>query len=391
MKTETGKSAGRLIAGIVLALILGLGMTGVTTAQAIDQVLKTDNSTVRGTIKSVSLSQVKVQTPGGGVRTVSQSNVERMVFGDTTPELGEARRALSENRYDVAIQQGRRALEQVDNGQLRSFHRPGVVDIIATALFQQGNFDKAVDLIREQFSKGANHPRFYPLARTLVLSTVYAARQKGADSSDYEQVISVMSEMKRNASEYGGSDRLKARMNLLGAEAREEFGKFEPARSNYNDLRDSDVDRIARLATSGYHRCSVRMGEGLKATIQAYERLLDGPYRNDPLIRSGYLNAKGAQLQSSWKDNRNKISLLRDALFSFLKASVLIPTDPADPTIQKRQSILNAAETYSRLAKNGPKNASSFFSEQAKKTVRELVENYPRTPESVHAKKQIRN
>ncbi len=389
MKNEPVKGSDSRIPMLIFVAVFGVLMASSGMAQAIDQVVQKDGSTVKGTVTSLSLSSVSIKKSDGSTQTIDQSKVDRIIYGDTTPALGEARRALSEKRYKVAIQQGKRALQQVDSGQLRSLHRPRAVDFVTTAYFKQGAFQKAIDLIKEQRAKGVDHPRFYSIARTMVLSTVYSIRQRGAE--EFDRVIKTVSRWKRRASKYNATDHLKARLKLLGAEAREEFGEYEKAKAKYDAIRDSDFEEIARLATSGYFRCMVRSGENIGGAVENFERLLDGPFEGDPLIRSGYLNAKGEQYKKKWKDQKDSPALLRKALFSFLKASVLTSTKPSDPTIQKRQSVLNAARTYEALAENGPKKGQSFFNKQARNTYRELTEVYPRTPESIQAKKHISN
>ncbi len=391
MNTSTGKMQTTYLAQVVLLLFV---LTPVSlVAQGQDQVVLKDDSSHRGTVVKETVSKIVLKGKEGARNEYNVENVKQVVYADMSKQLSEARRALQENSLNEAIDNGQRALRQVEAGSLRkALHLPKALYYLGHAHFLKGNFDQARSHLERYFQDVPNSRNYYKAARVLLLSRVYKyIRDRSSEDDDrgdkvYSEVRNRLSTLRDQAREFDANQQLMDRLRLLGAMVREEIGRPRAAETLYNEMEDSDVDSVARAASVGGARCLVRVGEFDNAIDQLED--LSEDHEGDRFISAALLNARGSKRLSEWKKGDQKSpDKLRGALMKFVRVGAVHFPGPRDPSIEHRQALKKAAECYRLLAKHADEG-TSYYNNQALKTYNELIDVFPSTPESIHAKKQ---
>lgn len=382
-----------LLGGMIACLLITT--SSMAQAQASDQIIQSDGETINGEIQDVSLSAVEITIRGTGRNeTIQWSNIHQVLYDDMTTTYGNARQALEQGNHTEAVRQAQQARNELENDQIRSFHLPNIDYIEARGHFLDGNFGETIQILQETLNREPDHPRLLDISRTYVMGRCFQSlTEHGSQSSEHDNLVEELTEEVDEyismAEGFGASSSTLARFTLLKAELREVLGFPRRAESLYNsnEIMNSE-DRSVRLQGIVGRARSLSAVGNYQDALQHLEEYQE-EFSNSSYLQASLLNTRAAEQVSEAREE-GSLSGLRDALLDYIRAQNLNYPENGAPLHEHRRSLLGSARTYQKLAENvDTEERTSYFVNQAEKTLGELVDLYPSTPESLEAQRLL--
>jgi tetratricopeptide (TPR) repeat protein len=359
----------RLATKAILAAALAIGLAAAAEAQ---DVIRLRNGTeVKAKITAMNSQSVTYSEAGGKISTAKKEDVLSLDLGDKPPSLVKAEQALSEGKYDRAINNYPGALEEIQQKKARDLHKQFVLFSWANALNQKNSPSEALEMYRRlRNESGDCWLRSDSFQRSMEI-----AKAKGGDA--YEGILK---EMKSEPEPVGSQAELElAKIKYTG-------GDFDSARPMFDKVGNNPASPFAGDAKLWSLRClrAQKKADELESTCT---RILADKSTATP----GLLQAAGASLaEILLKKNEKDKTKWRDILMLCIQSIAVGPPASKDDAEDYTLALMVGAKCYVLLGNdNENAEAKEEYKNRAIGFYHEVQRGYSRTPMAEAATKEL--
>ena len=320
------------------AIAGGLFAAGAALAQeeGNDTIRKKDGSSVSGKIQSEDVSGVKIEVTKGASITVQWSQIKLPIDYAGSVEFRKAKQALDGHNYDDAIA----ILEDLrKKADLRPVLKAHVLYLDGAAHLGFGDADKAIeifDVLFKEFPK----TQFLTQGGGENLINAYLAKGKAADAEGALQKLS-------DAMKSQGAS--QEPLHPLRGKVLEANRNFSGAAAAYNQMLSSagGDEGVKAAAELGLARCLV--GQQKSGEAEAKYRTIISRDGLPASVLAGAFNGLGEITYEAGRTKRDA-DMITNALYHFLRSSVLYAPTSGESTTEYERSIRGSADCFQALA-----------------------------------------
>ena len=324
-----------LIAAAVIACGLFAANVACAQEEGADTIRKTDGSTVQGKIESEDASGVKVAVIKGASISIGWNLIKSVDYAGAV-ELRKAKGFLDGGQ----ISEAGAVLEELHKkADLRTILQAHVLNLLGAAYLRNGDSDKAVEVLTELFTK-------FPKTQFLTkgggenLVTAYLAKGKPQDADAALEKLSTA--MKAAGIAQDALSPLRGRV----AEA---TGNYSSAAAAYNQMlagagSDEGVKGAAEL---GLARCL--LGQRKAGEAEAKYRAIISKDGLPSAVLAGAFNGLGELTYQAGFAKRDA-DMLTNALYHYLRSSVLYAPASGESTAEYERAIRGSADCFKALS-----------------------------------------
>jgi tetratricopeptide (TPR) repeat protein len=353
----------------MLAAAMALGLAAAAEAQ--DVIRLKSGSEVKAKVTAMTSQSVTYTEAGGKVSTAKREDVVAVELGDKPPSLAKADQALSEGKYDRAINHYPAALEEIQQKKARDLHTQFVLFSWAQALNQKNSPAEALEMYRRL----RNECKDCWLRPESFQRSLEIAKAKGGDA-----VETILKEMKSEPEPVGSQAELElAKMKFTA-------GDFDSARPMFDKIGSNPASPFAGEAKLWSLRC-IRGQKKADELESACTRILGDKAAATP----GLLQAAGAaladiQLQKSVKDKTK----WRDILMMCLQSIAQGPPASKDDAEDYCLALMVGAKCYVLISNDAEKaEAKEEYKNRAIGYYREVQRGFSKTSMAEAATKEL--
>ncbi len=368
----------RNLAPFALAATL-LAATGVLaqTAGGLDVIKLKGDREVKGKIMEVTSEKVSYQPSGSASGTMAENyeNVVDILFFDSPFGLSKGDALLKEGKPDEALDQYKKALDQVEKKQARDVHKQYALFGIARTHQAAGNWGEAI----------ASYKRLVKDCPTTCFKFeafdgwITAAQRKG----DKGAIDDAIGQMKKEKDPRIAS---KAELTVaLSDLAQKDYGK---ARDRFDKLTRDSNPSIQASAQIGVIRClaAENKTDDLKKLCEA---VIKGS-NDTPALKAAAYTALG-DITYAQASQKKDAKLQKDALLNYLRTVVRYFPSAGEPTEDYEKALFQAGVCFAQL-RDGLKKPESKaeYANRASALFEELTRDYKTSPWSGKAQEQLK-
>jgi tetratricopeptide (TPR) repeat protein len=319
------------------AIACGLFAAGAALAQeeGNDTIRKKDGSTVQGKIESEDVKGVIVAVQKGASITVAWTLIKSIDYAGGA-DYRKAKQSLDSGQFNEAIS----VLEELrKKGDLRPILKAHVLNLDGAAHLRGGDPDKAIEIFNELF-KTFPKTQFLTQGAGENLIAAYLAKDKAAEAGAALEQLSTAMKAQGLPQES---------LNPLRGRVFEATDNFPAAAAAYNQMLaaaggDEGMKGAAEL---GIARCL--MGQKKTGEAEAKYRAIVGRDGLPASVLAGAFNGLGDIAYQTGFSQRNA-DLLNNALFHFLRSSVLYAPASGESTTEYERAIRGSADCFKALS-----------------------------------------
>lgn len=367
-----------LTAVLLAALMLAPAAAG---AQSGTDIIRLKSSEERkGKVIRVTHQEVAYTMQGGGDKGElgeSLDNVSDIVFYDTPLPLSKGESELKAGKPAAALQQFQNALDQIQQGKCRGFHKQYALFGIARAHEENGDLGEAVAAFRKLID-GVPDTRFKREAYERALDC--AQRKKDARALD-----DLLEKMRKEPGEMGRS--LASRAELTAAWGLLQTGKVSEARERFDKLSRVPDAAVQANAQVGVIRCLAA-----EKKFDDLRRLCEGVVRganDDPGLMAAAYAGLGDLIFDRAIEGKDPAPY-RDALWPYLRVVVRYMPARGQPTEDYERALYRAAKCFEKLRDGAQKpEAKKEHQERALGLYDELARDFKGSEWATKAQRDI--
>lgn len=353
----------------MLAAAMALGLAAAAEAQ---DVIRLRNGTeIKAKVTAMTSQSVTYSETGGKVSTAKREDVSSVDLGDKPPSLLKADQALSEGKFDRAINHYPAALEEIQQKKARDLHKQFVLFNWAQALNQKNSPSEALEMYRRMRNESGDcWLRAESFQRSMEI-----AKAKGGDA--YEGILK---EMKAEPEPVGSQAELEL------AKIKYTAGEFDAARPMFEKVSNNPASMFAGDAKLWALRC-IRSMKKLDELESACTRILGDKGNSTP----GLLQAAGAsladiQLKKSEKDKTK----WRDILMTCIQSIAQGPPAGKDEAEDYVLALMVGAKCYVLISNDAEKaEAKEEYKNRAIAYYREVQRGFSKSSMAEAATKEL--
>jgi tetratricopeptide (TPR) repeat protein len=353
----------------LLAAVMAMGLAAAAEAQ--DIIRLKSGTEIKAKVTAMTSQSVTYTETGGKVSTAKREDVVSVDLGDKPPSLVKADQALSELKFEKAINNYQPALEEIQQKKARDLNIQFVLYNWAQALNQKGSPAEALEMLRRL----RNECKDCWLRADSYQRSMDIAKAKGGDA--YE---SILKEMKSEPEPVGSQAEVElAKIKFTG-------GDFDSARPMFDKVASNPASPYAGEAKLWSLRCI----RGLKKPDElesACTRILGDKAAATP----GLLQAAGAclaeiQLKKSEKDKTK----WRDILMLSLQSIAQGPPSAKDDAEDYVLALMVGAKCYVLISNDAEKpDAKEDYKNRAIAYYKEVQRGYAKSTMAEAATKEL--
>lgn len=353
----------------VLAAALALGLASAAEAQ--DVIRLKSGAEVKAKVTAMTPTSVTYSETGGKISTAKKEDVVSVDLGDKPPSLVKAEGALSESKYDKAINHYPGALEEIQQKKAREIHKQFVLFSWAQALALKGSPSEALEMYRRL----RNEVKDSFLRADTFQRSLDLAKIKGGDA--YEGILK---EMKDEPEPVGSQAELEL------AKIKYTAGDFDSARPLFDKISANAASMYAGDAKLWSLRC-IRSQKKQDELESACTRILGDKISNPPSL----LQAAGAALAEILiKKNEKDKTKWREILMICIQSIALGPPSGREEGEDYALALIVGAKCYVLISNDIEKaEAKEEYKSRAMAYYKEVERGYSKSPLAEIAKKEL--
>jgi len=353
----------------ILAAALAIGLAAAAEAQ--DVIRLRSGTEVKAKVTAMSSQSVTYSEAGGKISTAKKEDVLSVDLGDKPPSLVKADQALSEGKYDRAINNFPGALEEIQQKKARDLHKQFVFFSWANALNQKNSPTEALEMYRRlRNESGDCWLRADSFQRSMEI-----AKAKGGDA--YEGILK---EMKSEPEPVGSQAELElAKIKYTG-------GDFDSARPMFDKVGNNPASPFSGDAKLWSLRC-IRAQKKADELESACTRILaDRSTATPGLIQAAGASLAEIQLKKSEKDKTK----WRDILMLCIQSIAVGPPANKDDAEDYTLALMVGAKCYVLLGNDTDKaEAKEEYKDRAIGFYKEVYRGYAKSTMAEAAHKEL--
>lgn len=348
------------------AIVCGLAAAGTALAQdeGADTIRKKDGTTQQGKIESEDVTGLKVVISKASIG-VRWSDVKSIDYAGGV-DVRKAKSFLDGGQFNEAIA----VLEDLrKKAELRPLLKAHVLNLLGAALLRGGDADKAIEVFGELF-KTFPKTQFLTQGAGENLVGAYLAKGKPEDAGAALEQLS--NEMKKQGLP-------QEPLNPLRGRVLEAQNNFSAASGAYNQMLTAATDDATKAAAElGIARCLV--GQKKVGEAEAKYRAIVGRDGLPASVLAGAFNGLGQIAYDAGREKRDA-DLLTNALFHYLRGSVLYTPASGESTAEYERAIRGSADCFKALSEveQNPER-KKMNSQRAAERMSYLATKFPGSP-----------
>jgi outer membrane protein assembly factor BamD (BamD/ComL family) len=328
-----------VLKSVIAAAVLACGVfaAGAALAQeeGADTIRKKDGTNVQGQIEAEDVKGVSVKVAKGASITVGWNLIKSIDYAGGA-DYRKAKQFLDSGQINEAIAVLEDLRKKADFRPLLKAH---VLNLDGAAHLRGGDADKAIELFNELF-KTFPKTQFLTQGAGENLIAAYLAKGKAADADAALEQLS-------NAMKQQGLP--QEPLNPLRGRVLEATGNFSGAAAAYNQmLSGAGADDGTKAAAElGIARCLV--GQNKSGEAEAKYRSIVGREGLPASVLAGAFNGLGKITYDAGFAKKDA-DLLTNALFHYLRGSVLYTPASGESTTEYERAIRGSADCFKALS-----------------------------------------
>ena len=324
-----------VIAAAAVGLCVFAAGAALAQEEGNDTIRKKDGSTVTGKILSEDVKGVNVEVQKGASVTVLWTLIKSVDYAGGV-EYRKAKSALDGGQINEAIQ----ILEELRNKkELRPLLKAHVLNLDGAAHQRGGDPDKAIEIFNELF-KTFPKTQFLTQGAGENLIAAYLAKGKASDADAALEQLSAAMKSQGIPQES---------LNSLRGRVLEASNNYSAASSAYSQMlaaagADEGMKGAAEL---GIARCLV--GQKKFGEAEAKYRAIVGRDGLPSSVLAGAFNGLGEITYQTGREKRDA-DMITNALFHFLRGSVLYTPASGESTTEYERAIRGSADCFKALS-----------------------------------------
>lgn len=368
-----------------------------------DEITTEEGEEITGKIQGETFSTIKIKTDSG-TRKIARRNIQHVSYHDAVLEKVQAKEAVQKRHGAEAIQQARKALKLISQGELRTLHKPRLQFYLAAGHYLEGDFNYVQEKLPSLLEEKLDQTVFIPAARIWLLSKINLSLQDDGKIGDRSQLLNVVQNRVADLNDWllekDATEEIRQHMALLEAFMLEDIGRPEFAMNVYeslgNRVRHSSLRKHIRAGKARVYYArlsdSNRNQEELLESVQALQtNYEDQEQKNGGRSDWQMLQIQGiaSVIEARSNDDRSKY---REAILSMIRSSAYWSPGFEESSYPHRWTLAICGKLYEKLAETGEnKKEKTYFLDQARKTNLEVRELYPYTSQGFQARKRLQS